>query len=266
MMARRKPSYPVDTNHSNGTAMPYEPVKLTGNVGFPDPLLLLRQATANSGAVSANGAQASGDYDLSLLGTIVRKVPVGVDSISGFFYNGEGMHYYRGANRLDLRSQGELTFMVRIHPKYSSSITTGVILALRGESAAARPGSNIQYYLQKEASTGNYRFVQQSGAGTTSGHTFAYSTKDGSEPHTVGIRRAANGVDIDLIINGIVVESATLGAAPDGGDDAFLHIGGLYQTGPSVVDPVYADMSGIYLVKSILTDAQLLNLHNSMMV
>lgn len=265
-MARRKPSYPQDTNHSNGIAMPYEPVKLTGNVGFPDPLLLLRQATANSGAVSSNGIQASGSYDLSLLGTIVRKVFVGTNSVSGFYYNGEGMHYYRGANRLDLRSQGELTLMVRIHPKYSSSITTGLILAFRGESGGSRPGSNIQYYLQKEEYTGNYRFVQQSGAGTTSGHTFAYSTKDGSVPHTVGIRRAANGVDIELIINGIVVESATLAAAPDGGDDAFLHVGGLYQTGPSVINAVYADMSGIYLVKAALTDAQLLNLHNSMMV
>lgn len=262
-MGRRKPSYPQDTNASSGSTS-VEPVKLSGNVGFPDPLLLLRQATANSGAVSANGVQAAGSYDLTASGTAVP-TPAAGDSRHGFDYSAF-MHLYNGANVADLQSTGALTFMIRHRPRASG--VNGVILRFGGESGAAKPAGNIHYQLDRLPS-GEYRFVQQSGSLATDSHTFDMSILNGAEKHTIGIRRQSDGVTVELIVNGVPYGSpVTLSAPPDGGTSSFLHIGALALTsgGGGATALALTSMSGIYLVKSALTDAQLLALHNSMMV
>lgn len=223
-MARRKPSYPADTNASNispSSISPTVPLELTGNGNnIPDLLELWK-----TGAVSE-----SGNSNLTVVGGLPTRKSKSLYKFSQLFNGGVNYEYDGTGTPEKFRLTEAMSVMLTIR-----NITVGTIRYLFGCTAGGvdtDPANNYLWSLNITAD-GRLRYSHEYGAGTNFEFASEPIFSEGvSEEVDIGFIREGNEGNVILLVGGYETARGTIGAGQGcvGGGNTQLTVG-TYSTG-----------------------------------
>lgn len=155
----------------------------------------------------------------------------------------------RGAHDAALNILSALTVQAVVFPTVLHS-SESIIVSFSG--SAADEANNANYQLSLIAGN-RVRFVQEDG-GDNNRILDTFVHVPVGQYSLIALRRAANGVDVNVCLNGFERSSTTLGAAPTGGGSSQLVVGGFPGGGLNFNGMV----NGVKINDTELSDDQIL--------
>jgi hypothetical protein len=148
---------------------------------------------------------------------------------------------------LNITAALTITFLIRLR---GVSGTTGVILSFGADSETE--ANNVNYEVSVHPG-GRLRFFQENSTGNDNTWDTGFALTQGT-PTVVTLTRAANGVDMELFLDGISRDTNTMSNASTGGTTSFLNVGGF----PGATRFARCTLSNLFIKNAVLTDAEIL--------